>query len=321
MVDLQFLEIKDLKVHYQTLRGYVKAVDGVDLKQSRAETLGLVGESACGKTTTAFSLLRLLPPQGRIVAGEIFLEGDDILKKTSSEMREIRWKRISMIFQNAMNALNPVLRIRDQIIEPILTHEKVGKVEAVKRAEELMEMVRMDRSNLDSYPHELSGGMRQRSIIAMALANRPQLIIADEPTSALDVVVQAQILQLLKDLQAKMSLSMILITHDLSIVAETCNNIAVMYAGKIVESADAYTILRRAEHPYTKAMVEAFPSLDRPREERLTSIKGTPPELINPPSGCRFHPRCPYAKEICKIKEPEVIGVGADHTVACHLYP
>jgi len=318
---LQFLEIKDLKVHYQTLRGYVKAVDGVDLKQSRAETLGLVGESACGKTTTAFSLLRLLPPQGRIVAGEIFLEGDDILKKTSSEMREIRWKRISMIFQNAMNALNPVLRIRDQIIEPILTHEKVGKVEAVKRAEELMEMVRMDRSNLDSYPHELSGGMRQRSIIAMALANRPQLIIADEPTSALDVVVQAQILQLLKDLQAKMSLSMILITHDLSIVAETCNNIAVMYAGKIVESADAYTILRRAEHPYTKAMVEAFPSLDRPREERLTSIKGTPPELINPPSGCRFHPRCPYAKEICKIKEPEVIGVGADHTVACHLYP
>jgi peptide/nickel transport system ATP-binding protein len=321
VVDLQFLEIKDLKVHYQTLRGYVKAVDGVDLKQSRAETLGLVGESACGKTTTAFSLLRLLPPQGRIVAGEIFLEGDDILKKTSSEMREIRWKRISMIFQNAMNALNPVLRIRDQIIEPILTHEKVGKVEAVKRAEELMEMVRMDRSNLDSYPHELSGGMRQRSIIAMALANRPQLIIADEPTSALDVVVQAQILQLLKDLQAKMSLSMILITHDLSIVAETCNNIAVMYAGKIVESADAYTILRRAEHPYTKAMVEAFPSLDRPREERLTSIKGTPPELINPPSGCRFHPRCPYAKEICKIKEPEVIGVGADHTVACHLYP
>lgn len=318
---MQFLEIKDLKVHYQTLRGYVKAVDGVDLKQSRAETLGLVGESACGKTTTAFSLLRLLPPQGRIVAGEIFLEGDDILKKTSSEMREIRWKRISMIFQNAMNALNPVLRIRDQIIEPILTHEKVGKVEAVKRAEELMEMVRMDRSNLDSYPHELSGGMRQRSIIAMALANRPQLIIADEPTSALDVVVQAQILQLLKDLQAKMSLSMILITHDLSIVAETCNNIAVMYAGKIVESADAYTILRRAEHPYTKAMVEAFPSLDRPREERLTSIKGTPPELINPPSGCRFHPRCPYAKEICKIKEPEVIGVGADHTVACHLYP
>jgi len=318
---LQLLEIKDLKVHYQTLRGYVKAVDGVDLKQSRAETLGLVGESACGKTTTAFSLLRLLPPQGRIVAGEIFLEGDDILKKTSSEMREIRWKRISMIFQNAMNALNPVLRIRDQIIEPILTHEKVGKVEAVKRVEELMEMVRMDRSNLDSYPHELSGGMRQRSVIAMALANRPQLIIADEPTSALDVVVQAQILQLLKDLQAKMSLSMILITHDLSIVAETCNNIAVMYAGKIVESADAYTILRRAEHPYTKAMVEAFPSLDRPREERLTSIKGTPPELINPPSGCRFHPRCPYAKEICKIKEPEVIGVGADHTVACHLYP
>ena len=318
---MQLLEIKDLKVHYQTLRGYVKAVDGVDLKQSRAETLGLVGESACGKTTTAFSLLRLLPPQGRIVAGEIFLEGDDILKKTSSEMREIRWKRISMIFQNAMNALNPVLRIRDQIIEPILTHEKVGKVEAVKRVEELMEMVRMDRSNLDSYPHELSGGMRQRSVIAMALANRPQLIIADEPTSALDVVVQAQILQLLKDLQAKMSLSMILITHDLSIVAETCNNIAVMYAGKIVESADAYTILRRAEHPYTKAMVEAFPSLDRPREERLTSIKGTPPELINPPSGCRFHPRCPYAKEICKIKEPEVIGVGADHTVACHLYP
>jgi peptide/nickel transport system ATP-binding protein len=315
---MPLLQVRNLKTYYQTARGYVKAVDGVNFQIGEGEVFGLAGESGCGKTTVALSIIRLLPPGGRIIDGEIMFNDKNILAMSEEDIRKIRWKKIAIVFQGAMNALNPVMKVGDQIVEAITTHEDVSKEEAWRRAEKLLEMVGIEPSRAKDYPHEFSGGMKQRVMIAMALACNPQLLIADEPATALDVIVQAQILKLMRDLQRKMNLSMMLITHDLSIIAETCNKVAIMYAGKIVEYADTKRIFREPQHPYTRGLIGAFPSIKGPRR-KLISIPGTPPDLLNPPSGCRFHPRCPYTNNKCKSMEPEIKDLGGGHYVACHM--
>jgi len=315
---MPLLQVKNLKTYYQTARGYVKAVDGVNFQIEEGEVFGLAGESGCGKTTVALSIIRLLPPGGRIIDGEIIFNDRNILTMSEEDIRKIRWKKIAIVFQGAMNALNPVIKVGDQIVEAITTHENVSKEDAWKRTEKLFEMVGIDPSRAEDYPHEFSGGMKQRVMIAMALACNPQLLIADEPATALDVIVQAQILKLMRELQRKMNLSMMLITHDLSIIAETCNKVAIMYAGKIVEYADTKRIFREPQHPYTRGLINAFPSIRGPKR-KLISIPGTPPDLLNPPSGCKFHPRCPYTNDKCKKIEPELKDIGERHYVACHM--
>lgn len=315
---MALLEVRDLKTYFFTTKGPVKAVDGVSFEVGRAEALGLAGESGCGKTTAALSILRLLQSPGRTIEGKVIFEGEDLLEKSEEEMQAIRWKKISIIFQGAMNALNPVFKIGEQIAEGITVHENVSENTAEKRAEKLLELVGLDKSRFNNYPHELSGGMRQRAMIAMALACNPDLVIADEPATALDVIVQAQVLKLMKDLQKRLKLSMILITHDLSMIAETCNKIAIMYAGKIAEYAQAISLFKNPMHPYTQGLLKAFPDV-RSRGGMLSSIPGDPPDLLNPPSGCGFHPRCPYAKAICSKKEPELREVEKRHYAACHL--
>lgn len=314
------LDINDLTVHYKILRGYVKAVEGVNLQLRKGETLGLAGESGCGKTTMALSIMRLLPPNGRIVRGKIIFDGKDITTLPEDRVRrEIRWKKIAIVFQGAMNALNPVYSIGEQIIEAIRFHEpEVHKDEALERAKKLLELVGIDPSRVDNYPHEFSGGMRQRAMIAMALACNPKLLIADEPGTALDVIVQAQVLKLIVELQKKLNLSLILITHDLSIISETCKKAAIMYAGKLVESGSVYKIFKEPLHPYTQGLIASFPDIYAPKAE-IKSIEGQPPDLLNPPSGCRFHPRCQYAMDICRVKEPPYVEVEKEHFVACHL--
>ena len=317
---MALLEVRDLKTYFFMTKGVVKAVDGVSFEIERGETFGLAGESGCGKTTTAYSIMRLVPYPGRVVEGSITFDGTDILSMSEEEFRKIRWKRISMIFQGAMNALNPVFRIGDQIAEAMIIHNKnITKEEAMKRVRELFEAVGLDPSRVNCYPHEFSGGMRQRAMIAMALVNNPDLVIADEPTTALDVTIQAQILQLLLDLKRKYKMSLMLITHDLSIIAEISDKVGIMYAGKLVECGDVITIFGKPIHPYTKGLIEAIPSMERGREKTLFSIPGNPPDLINPPSGCRFHPRCPYAQEICKEREPDYLEIKKGHYVACHF--
>jgi peptide/nickel transport system ATP-binding protein len=317
---LPLLEVQNLKTYYYTLRGYVKAVDGASLKVEKGEAMGLAGESGCGKTTIALSLLRILPPGGKIIDGKIIFENEDLLKKSEKEIQdEIRWKKISLIFQGAMNALNPVYKIGDQIVEAILTHDKsVTKREAIDRAKKLFELVGLDPSRISNYPHEFSGGMRQRAMIAMALACNPKLLIADEPGTALDVIIQAQILKLLRELKNKLNLSMILITHDLSIIADTCQSCAIMYGGKIVEYGDIVTLFKKPMHPYTIGLISAFPNV-KSEKIRMQSIPGTPPDLLNPPEGCRFHPRCQYAMEVCRKNEPALLECDHGHLVACHL--
>jgi len=316
---MALLEVKNLQAYFFTLKGTVKAVDGVSFVVEKGQALGLAGESGCGKTTAALSVLRLLPLPGRLVGGNIIFDDRDLTEITDEEMRNYRWKRMSIIFQGAMNALNPVIKTGQQISEAILLHENVTEGEAKKRVEELLHLVGVDRSRYDSYPHELSGGMRQRAMIAMALACNPDLVIADEPATALDVIVQAQVLKLMKDLQEKLNLSMILITHDLSIIAETCDEIAIMYAGKIAEYCDAVSLFGNPLHPYTRLLLAAFPSV-RLHKARLSSIRGDPPSLIHPPSGCRFHPRCPHAKyPACSTEEPPLHEVTTAHYAACHF--
>ncbi|MGD8505687.1 MAG: ABC transporter ATP-binding protein [Candidatus Bathyarchaeota archaeon] len=314
------LDVQDLKTYYSTLRGSVKAVDGVNLQVDRGEALGLAGESGCGKTTVALSILRILPKGGRIAGGRILFKGEDLAKLREKEMRKVRWKRASIVFQGAMNALNPLFKVGDQIAETILTHESgVNKKEALKRTENLMETVGLEPSRAKDYPHELSGGMRQRGLIAMALACNPELLIADEPGTALDVIVQAQVLKLLSGLKDRLNLAMIMITHDLSMITETCEKVAIMYAGKIVEQGDIVSVFKKPLHPYTHGLVTAFPHI-KAAKRRMTSIPGFPPDLLDPPTGCRFHPRCPYAEDICKRKEPRSMKVAAaNQYVACHL--
>jgi len=317
---MSVLEVYDLRTYFETLRGYVKAVDGITFSLEKGEALGLAGESGCGKTTTAISILKILPFNGKIVDGKILFENIDLVKLDETTMREkIRWKGISLIFQGAMNALNPVQKVGDQIVEAIKTHEHdMEKSEALDRARKLLELVGIDPSRINNYPHEFSGGMRQRSMIAMAIACNPKVLIADEPGTALDVIVAAQVLKLLKELNKKLNLGMILITHDLSIIADTCEKTAIMYAGKIVEYSNVVTIFKEPLHPYTQGLIKAFPNIDAPKT-RMSSIEGSPPDLLNPPTACRFHPRCKYAMNICKEKEPEYIDIGKSHYIACHL--
>ena len=314
------LEVNDLRTYYFTYRGLVKAVDGVSFALKENETIGIAGESACGKTTLAMSIIRMIRPPGKIVGGNIFFHGKDILKMTNTEMSRIRGNKISMVYQSAMGALNPVFTIKDQIIEAILTHQKMSKVEAEKRAKELADMVRIDSSRLKEYPHEYSGGMKQRIIIAIALANNPDIVILDEPTTALDVVVQAQILGLINDLREKLGMSAIIISHDIPVINTICKKMVIMYAGKVMEYADISRLLKNPKNPYSMQLMNSFPKILSNKKKRLTSIPGFPPNLANPPEGCRFHPRCPYAMGICKKEEPEIIEVEKHHLVACHLY-
>jgi len=320
MLEDALLQIDDLTVHFETLRGYVKAADNVTFELAKGHTLGLAGESGCGKTTTALAILRLLPSNGRIIRGKVILEGKEITEMKSERFRtQIRWKKISMVFQGAMNSLHPIKTVGDQISEAITTHEDTSQKEAVERAEKLLDLVGVGAERVDRYPHELSGGMKQRAVIAMALACNPSLIIADEPTTALDVIVQTQVMKVIKELQEKLNLSMIMISHALSLIAETATEIAIMYAGNLVEYADSVTIFKEPLHPYTQRLIGAFPSIVGPKLE-LSTIHGFPPDLINPPSGCRFHPRCLYAKEECKKDIPLLKNVGnKTHSVACHL--
>jgi peptide/nickel transport system ATP-binding protein len=317
---MNILEVKNLTVHYETKVGKVKAVENASFHLEKKQAIGLAGESGCGKTTIALSLLRILPREGKIVDGQILFEGKNIVELSENEMREqIRWKGIALIFQGAMNALNPVYKVKDQIIEAIQIHEpETTRKEAYERAKKLFELTGLDPSRLEHYPHEYSGGMKQRACIAMALACNPKILIADEPSTALDVIVQAQILKLLKDLKEKLGISLIVISHDLSLIAETCDTAAIMYAGKIVEFADIVKIFKQPLHPYTQGLIEAFPSISS-KEFELVSIPGFPPDLINPPTGCRFHPRCKYAMEICKRESPPFIEASDEHYVACHL--
>lgn len=318
---MSVLEVQNLKTYFYTLRGYVKAVDNVSFQVEKGEAVGLAGESGCGKTTTALSILKILPSNGKIHGGKILFNGTDIVKLSEDEMREkIRWAGISLVFQGAMNALNPVQKIGDQITEAITLHEsEVEKGEALERGKKLFELVGVDPSRINNYPHEFSGGMRQRAMIAMALAVNPELMIADEPGTALDVIVAAQVLKLLKELKEKLNLSMILITHDLSIIAEICDKTVIMYAGKIAEYADVVSVFKKPLHPYTQGLIEAFPNI-KAQKTRMTSIPGLPPDLLNPPPGCRFNPRCRYAMEICRKIEPDFLEGEESHYVSCHLY-
>jgi peptide/nickel transport system ATP-binding protein len=307
-------------MYYETMRGHVKAVDDVSFEVEKGDALGLAGESGCGKTSAALAVLKLYPWNAQIVSGKIMFDGEDILKFGEEKFRKnIRWKRISVIFQGAMNALHPTKSIGTQISEAITAHEDASKKDAWDRSGKLLDLVGIGASKVDRYPHELSGGMKQRAMIAMALACNPELIIADEPTTALDVIIETQVLRVIKELQRKLNLSMILISHDLAMIADTCNKIAVMYAGKIVEQGDTVSVFKNTLHPYTQKLIGSFPSIIGPKKE-LTSIHGFPPDLLNPPPGCRFHPRCSYAMEICRAKEPKMIETSSSkHFAACHL--
>ena len=315
---MALLEVENLRIYYYTLKGIVKAVDDVSFELRRGEVLGIAGESGSGKSTLAWGLLGLVPPPGRIVSGSIRLEGEELTRMSEAELRRrIRWKKISMIFQGAMNVLTPVYTVGRQIVETILTHEpSMSEADARKRAIELLEQVGLSRDIFDRYPHELSGGQKQRVVIAMALALEPPVVIADEPTTALDVIVQAQILNLLKKLQREKQLSIILISHDLGIIAELADKVMIMYAGKVAEYGPSDIVLREPRHPYTYLLLEAFPKLHGPRG-KLVYIPGTPPDLRSPPPGCRFHPRCPVAVERCRKEEPPLERIGEGHYVAC----
>jgi len=312
------LEVDNLRTHYFTRQGTTNAVDNVSFRLLQGQTLGITGESGCGKSTLAHSIIRLLPPSAKVVSGTISYKGLDLVKASELDLRKIRWRRISLIFQAAMNALNPVRRVGEQVSEAITYHEGTTKGEARRRTKRLFELVGLDPVRMNDYPHEFSGGMRQRIVIAMAIACEPDLIIADEPVTALDVLVQAQILDLLDSLKKELNISMILITHDLSVVKETCDFVAVMYAGKLVESSTVESVLKNPHHPYTRALIQALPQISGGRHS-LKSLAGMPPNLIHPPSGCRFHPRCPFVMDRCRAEEPLLAEHGTNHKSACFL--
>jgi oligopeptide/dipeptide ABC transporter ATP-binding protein len=319
------LEVRNLRTHFFTEDGVVKAVDGVDFQVFPGEVLGLVGESGCGKSVTSLSIMRLIGQPGKIIEGEIIFDGQDMLKLSEVEMTHIRGNRISMIFQQPQSALNPVFRVGDQIGEVLKIHQDLEKKEALKRAVELLKMVGIPEPErrAECFPHELSGGMAQRVMIAMALACVPELLIADEPTTALDVTIQAQILDLMLGLRAKVGASVILITHDLGVISELAERVAVMYAGRIVEQADVKTMFAKPLHPYTIGLMGSIPVLGRIKD-KLDVIPGSVPNLVNLPAGCRFAPRCrsriEHQLQVCTESEPDLMEVAAGHTVRCWLY-
>lgn len=312
------LTVENLSTHFITGAGIAKAVENVSFSVKKGEMLGLIGESGCGKTTVAQSILRLIEYPGKVVSGKVLLNGIDLLQASQRDLENIRWKEISVIPQSAMNALNPAYTVGDQIIESIMIHEDVTRNEALQRACDLLEMVGIDRERWRSYPHEFSGGMKQRVAIAMALSCNPKLVISDESTTGLDVLTQAQVIGLIKKLQHEMQLSIIIISHDLPMVTAICDRIAIMYAGKIIEWGDTEDILNDARHPYARGLLDATPDLANPDKE-VISIPGSVPNLINPPQGCRFHPRCANAIDRCKQEIPQFKEVQAGHYVACFL--
>jgi len=318
--DSVLLDVENLKTQFFTEDGVVKAVDNVSFKLHRGEVLGLVGESGCGKTITSLSILKLVPdPPGKIVGGKVFFNDENLLDLSEEKMRDIRGNEIAMIFQDPMTSLNPVFTIKNQLLENIKLHQDVNDDEALEKGIEVMQMVGIPEAKrrINDYPHLFSGGMRQRVMIAMALSCNPQMLIADEPTTALDVTIQAQVLDLIKDLQEDLNMAVLYITHNLGVIAETADNVAVMYAGNIVEYTDVHTIYEKPDHPYTRALLSSIPRMDK-KISRLGVIRGNVPNLINPPSGCRFHPRCPYATEKCSTQVPPYVKIDPSHFSLCH---
>jgi peptide/nickel transport system ATP-binding protein len=312
------LDIRGLCVEYMTRKGPVRAAEDVWLHIAPGEIVGLAGESGCGKSTVAQAIMRLLRPPAVITAGEVLVDGEDVLDMDECELARFRWCKVALVFQSAMNALNPVMRLGDQIADVIIHHRGVTRAAARSRAAELLDLVGIDEQRLDAYPHELSGGMRQRAVIAIALALNPPLLLLDEPTTALDVVVQREILQQIVRLKQQLGFAILFITHDLSLLVEFADRIAIMYAGRIVEQAPAHTLFERPQHPYTQGLMRSFPPLTGPKE-RLSGIPGAPPNLACPPPGCRFQPRCPLATPECAEIEPHLHEIGAEHLVACRL--
>jgi peptide/nickel transport system ATP-binding protein len=319
---MSLLEVRDLQTHFRTDDGIVKAVDGVTFEVEKGRTLGIVGESGSGKSVTCLTIMGLNAKQNTITSGEALFKGEDLLKLPGKRLRDIRGNDMAMIFQDPMTSLNPVKSIGAQLIEAILLHRDVSKKQARTRSLEVLEAVGIPRAQrrIDDYPHQFSGGMRQRVMIAMALVNDPDLLIADEPTTALDVTTQAQILNLMKKLQEDFGSAIIIITHDLGVIAEVADDVVVMYAARVAEQAPVDNLFKRPHHPYTWGLLGSLPRLDAD-VHRLTQIQGQPPSLLNPPRGCRFHPRCPYVMEICKTTEPELLPVShdPDHVQRCHL--
>ena len=319
---MPLLEVKDLSTHYFLKRSRVRAVDDVYFSVEKGKMLGLAGESGCGKTTVALSIIRMLPPEGKIIKGEVLLNDTNLFQMSEKEVRKNRWKDISYIFQYAMNAFNPVMTVGEQIVE-VMVEKSEGKSkstqqQAWEKVRELFEIVGLDPDRVKDYPHEFSGGMKQRAVIAMAMACDPKVLIADEPVTALDVIVEKKIVKLLKDLQKQYDLGIIFITHDLSVIAESCEEVGIMYAGKLVEIGDASTIFHNSAHPYSKMLIRSFPSI-LGEKTRITPIYGIPPNLANPPPGCRFHPRCPLATQECKKELPPFTQFSSPrHFVACY---
>jgi oligopeptide transport system ATP-binding protein len=323
MTDEVILQVKDLQTHFHVDEGVVKAVDGVSFDLHKGETLGIVGESGSGKSVTNLSIMNMVPsPPGRIAGGEVFFMGKDLLKMPLNEIRSIRGNKISMIFQDPMTSLNPFLRISTQMIETIVLHQGLDKKAAKAKAVEMLKLagIPAPEKRIDQYPHQFSGGMRQRVMIAMSLSCNPEILIADEPTSALDVTIQAQILDLMKDLTARLGTAVILITHSLGVVAGTCDTICVMYAGRVVERGATASIFEEPKHPYTQGLIKSVPRLDKVSGDRLFSIRGQPPNVIDLPDCCPFYPRCDRAMDICKRKYPRTTEFGNGRAVSCWLY-
>jgi len=317
------LSVQELRTYFSTDEGIVKAVDGISFDLHKGETLGIVGESGSGKSVTNLSVMKLIPsPPGKIVSGEILLDGRSVLSMSVQELRDLRGGRVSMIFQDPMTSLNPFLRVSTQLLETIRLHQGLSKRDARLKAVEMLRMVGIPNpeKRVDAYPHQFSGGMRQRVMIAMALSCNPEILIADEPTTALDVTIQAQILELVKELTVRLNTAVILITHDLGVVSGMCDRIVVMYAGRVVERAATDDLFADPKHPYTQGLIRSVPRLDRSTKERLFSIPGTPPSLIDIPECCPFHPRCPHAMDICRRKYPGEKDFGNGHRVSCWLF-
>lgn len=321
MKNEKLLEVKNLRTSFFTHVGEVKAIGGVSFALDKGEAIGIVGESGSGKSVTSLSIMRLLQYPGRIVEGELIFKGQDLVKKSDKEMQAIRGNEIAMIFQDPMTSLNPVYTVGDQIMEAIRRHQGLNKAEAKKKAVEMLRLVGIPspEKRVDNYPHEFSGGMRQRAMIAIALSCEPSLLIADEPTTALDVTIQAQILELMKDLKEKINTSIMLITHDLGVVADVCSRIIVMYGGLIMEEGKTEDIFYNPKHPYTMGLLKSIPRLDLGGKKRLVPIEGSPPDLLKPPKGCPFAARCPYAMRVCIEQRPEYTFVDENHRAACWL--